>query len=179
MAAGFDLDDFITKAREAARAADARARMKVLLADAVKEPGPVAGALPAFEAGEDGIVLFEDDTISIWHARFRVGAKVPAHDHGMSATIAVYQGAERNTMWRSDGYGGIEPSGEVVVRPGEVYQIGPSAIHSVTCASDIDCHGIHVYLGRLTTVKRSLYDVEAGEALPFTDENYKRLSAGT
>ena len=179
MANAFELDRFISDARAAARGPEPRAAMRRLMEEAVQDHAHVASVMPGFEGDDDGVVLFEDETISIWNARFRVGHEVPAHDHRMTATIGVYRGAECNQMWRSDGQGGIEKSGEVTVSEGEVYQIGPSAIHSVTCASETDCLGIHVYLGELTTVERSLFDVETGQAMPFTDENYARLTGAT
>ncbi len=58
---------------------------------------------------------------------------------------------------------------------GDVLSIGPNAIHTVSCTSEEPCCGIHVYLGNLTQIKRSLFDTEAGTILPFTAENYHKL----
>lgn len=56
-------------------------------------------------------------------------------------------------------------------------QIGPNAIHAVGCASETPTCGIHVYLGELTQVERSLFDVAAGAEMTFDDDNYQRLKS--
>ena len=100
---------------------------------------------------------------------------MPAHDHQMVATIAVYQGVERNVTWVSSETGGIEQKTEILVNAGDVLQLGPNAIHSVSSAVDVDSCAIHVYLGKLTTVKRSLFDTKNGIVMQFDDDNYQRL----
>ena len=40
---------------------------------------------------------------------------------------------------------------------------------------DTDSCAIHVYLGKLTTVDRSLFDTKTGEEMHFSDNNYNRL----
>ena len=57
----------------------------------------------------------------------------------------------------------MELSSVVEVTPGEVLSIGPSAIHSVACTGTEPSCGIHVYLGPLTRVERSLFDLGSGE----------------
>lgn len=169
----FDLNDLVTRLRLAAKGDDPRAAIKMILEDAVKDPQHVQDGIPTFE--DNDTILFEDDTVSIWHCRFMPGYSVPAHDHQMSATIGVYQGAERNDFFENDPNGGIRKSSEVELSAGQVLAIGPSAIHAVGCASDEPCCGIHVYLGALTAVDRSLFDTTGNEVLKFTDENYRRL----
>ena len=173
-AQNFDLDALVAELRTAAVQSDAPARIKAILEDAVHDPARVRADIPDFT--ENDVILFEDDTVSIWHCRFMPGHTVPAHDHQMSAIIAVYDGAERNDFYQADPVGGIRKSSEVKLNAGEVLQIGPSAIHSVGCASDEPCCGIHVYLGNLSEVDRSLFDTERGEVMAFTDENYVRLT---
>ncbi len=86
----------------------------------------------------------------------------------MFATIGVYQGAERNDFFEADPEtGGIRKSSKVVLSAGHVLQIEPSAIHAVGCASDEPCKGIHVYLGALTQIDRSLFDTDKGGKMPF------------
>jgi len=169
----FDLDDLVLRLRTAAKCDNPRAEIKTILEDAVKDPQHVSEGIPAFE--DNDTILFEDETVSIWHCRFMPGHSVPAHDHQMSATIGVYRGAERNDFFENDPNGGIRKSSEVELSAGQVLAIGPSAIHAVGCASEEPCCGIHVYLGALTTVDRSLFDMTDNAVLKFTDENYQRL----
>lgn len=175
MSDDFDIEDLVAELRQAAEAENPRAAVKALLQSAVADPARVRAGMSHFE--DNDVILHEDDAISIWHCRFMPGQTVPAHDHQMHATIGVYSGAERNDFYEADtDTGGMRKSGEVVLQAGHVLQIGPSAIHAVGCASEEPYLGIHVYLGALTTVDRSLFDTESGKVMPFSDENYHRLT---
>ncbi|MEM7188070.1 MAG: hypothetical protein AAF439_00535 [Pseudomonadota bacterium] len=175
MSTDFNLDALVADLRSASTEARPQQAVKSVLQAAMSNPDNVVAGMPNFE--DNDVVLFEDDTISIWHCRFMPGQTVPAHDHQMHATIGVYKGAERNDFYDADpSTGGMRKTVEVVLEPGKVLQIGPDAIHAVGCASDDPCQGIHVYLGKLTTVDRSLFDTETGEAMAFSDENYERLT---
>ena len=65
------------------------------------------------------------------------------------------------------------------VGPGDVIALKPDGIHSVEAAGGEQSCGIHVYLAKLTTIERSLFDWDSGEACPFTDENYDRMKRVT
>jgi predicted metal-dependent enzyme (double-stranded beta helix superfamily) len=172
---GFEIEHLVAELRQAALAENPRAAVKDVLEAAVADPTRMRAQMPEYE--ENDVILHEDETVSIWHCRFMPGQTVPPHDHQMLATIGVYSGAERNDFYQAHpDTGGIQKSSEVVLEAGNVLQIGPNAIHSVGCASEEPCLGIHVYLGALTTVDRSLFDVEGGAVLPFTDENYARMT---
>ena len=171
----FKLDELVADLRKAADAENPRASVKTLLEATVADLDRVRAGMPEFEDNE--LILHEDETVSIWHCRFMPGQTVPAHDHQMLATIAVYSGAERNDFYKADPEtGGIRKSSEVVLEAGNVLQIGPNAIHAVGCASEEPCLGIHVYLGELTKVERSLFDTGTGEVMTFSDDNYHRLT---
>ena len=171
----FDLDALVSRLKSAVKAESPSASIKEILQEEMDDPVRVVKGMPHFD--EDDVVLFEDDSISIWFCRFRPGTTVPPHDHQMVATIGVYSGAERNDFFENDPNGTIRKSSEVILSAGDVLQIGPSAIHAVGCASSDPCCGIHVYLGRLTEVDRSLFDIPNGEKLKFTDQNYERLTS--
>ncbi len=170
----FSLDDLVTRLRTAAKGENARAEVKELLQQAVEDPSRIQAGMPDF--AENDVILFEDETVSIWHCRFMPGFSVPAHDHQMTATIGVYRGAERNDFYQPGQDGDLEKKSEVILSEGKVLQIGPNAIHAVGCASEDPCCGIHVYLGELTTVERSLFDTQTGEQMSFSDKNYDRLT---
>lgn len=174
MSATFDLEALVTDLREAAQGETPHRAVRKILERTVTDHEAVASAMPMF--AEDDVILFEDDSVSIWHCRFHPSKTVPAHDHRVHATIGVYSGAERNDFFEPDPAGGIRKKSEVVLSAGNVLQIGPSAIHAVGCASETPCLGIHVYLGALTRIDRALYDTQKGEVLSFSDENYARLT---
>lgn len=167
------LDELVAALREAAVLDDAAKRVKSLLEAAVAAPEDFAAGLPAF--ADNDTILFEDETVSIWHCHFEPGSTVPPHDHQMTATIGLYQGLEQNHFFRRDAQGRAQRDSSVSLRPGEVLQMAPGAIHAVSGGEPDGCSGIHVYLGRLTTVERSLFDPDSGERMDFSDDNYQRL----
>ena len=61
------------------------------------------------------------------------------------------------------------------VGPGDVIALKPDGIHSVEAADGKVSCGIHVYLAALSTIERSLFDWNTGQARPFTDENYDEM----
>ena len=168
----FVLDDFIQKTRAAALTDDAVKQVRELMTDAFREPESIRAAMRHFEGDDE--VLFEDDTVSIWFVRFVPGLHVPPHDHQTTATIGVYEGAEDNHFYLCEA-GRLVHKSSRRVGPGEVIALKPDGIHSVEAANDTQSCGIHVYLAKLTTIERSLFDWDSGEASPFIDENYDRL----
>jgi len=165
----FVLDDFIQQLRAAAIADEPVKRVRDLMTEAFRDPEAIRAAMPAFD--NDDEILFEDDSVSIWFVRFVPGLHVPPHDHQTTATIGVYEGAEDNHFY-------LRESGRLVhktskrVEPGDVIALKPDGIHSVEAAHGTQSCGLHVYLAKLSTIERSLFDWESGEARPFTDENY-------
>jgi predicted metal-dependent enzyme (double-stranded beta helix superfamily) len=169
---GFDLDIFIGELRAAARGEDPARAVRRLMTDAFRDVDAVREAMAGFSGEEE--VLFEDDSVSIWYCGFDPRKHVPPHDHQTTATIGVYAGRENNHFYTT-GKDGLERRSTRSVAPGEVIAIGPQAIHSVETADGEFSYAIHVYLGPLTTIERSLFDWDSGAALPFNDENYARL----
>ena len=140
--------------------------------DVVQDPQAVLEVLGPFEG--DDIVLYEDETISIQHCRFDPGLHVPPHDHQITAVIGVYAGGEINHFYSADESGLVHKSTKSVL-PGEIVSMGPDAIHSVESATDNCGYAIHVYLGPLSTVERSLYDWESGAEYRYTKAKYNEM----
>lgn len=166
-------DQLISDLKTAAAGSDAEAAVKAVLTAFVADPETARAAVPDF--ADDDVVLFEDERVSIWFCRFQPGMTVPPHDHKMSATIGVFQGVERNDLYTRHGDDMPELASQTPIAAGQVVQIAADGIHGVTCTSAEPSEAIHVYLGALTAIDRTLYDTEAGEALAYTDENYHRL----
>jgi len=169
---GFVLDDFVQELRAAALADEPVRRVRELMTEAFRDPEAVRAAMPAFN--NDDEILFEDDSVSIWFVRFVPGLHVPPHDHQTTATIGVYEGAEDNHFY-------LREPGRLVhkttrrIGPGDVIALKPEGIHSVEAANGEQSCGIHVYLAKLSTIERSLFDWESGEACPFDDDNYDQM----
>jgi predicted metal-dependent enzyme (double-stranded beta helix superfamily) len=174
--AQFNLDSFVQELREAALTDEPIKRVRQLMTDAFRDPESIRVAMPAFE--NDDEVLFEDDSVSIWFVRFVPGLHVPPHDHQTTATIGVYEGTEDNHFYLCES-GRLVHKSSRRVGPGDVVALKPEGIHSVEAADGTQSCGIHVYLAKLTTIERSLFDWDSGAACPFTDENYERMKRGT
>ena len=170
--ADFNLDSFIERLRAAALEDDAGKQVRALMTDAFRDPKAIKTAMAGYSGEEE--VLFEDDSVSIWYVGFDPHKHVPPHDHQTQAFIGVYDGIENNHFYLV-GDGELEHKTTKQVESGDVIAIGPEAIHSVETANDQFCYGIHVYLGPLTRIERSLFDWETGTAELFTDEAYDRL----
>lgn len=168
------LDTLIGDLKTASQGTGALDDIKSILASFVEDPKTAKENVPEYE--EDDVILYEDDNISIWFCRFQPDVTVPPHDHQMSATIAVYSGIERNNFYERNG-DQLTPSGQVDLEAGQVIQIAPDEVHGVTCASQEPSCAIHVYMGNLTIVERSLFDVANGKVMSFTDENYQKLTS--
>ena len=168
----FVLDDFVQQLRVAAVSDDAVKQVRELMTDAFRDPEAVRAGMPDFE--NDDEVLFEDDSVSIWFVRFMPGIHVPPHDHQTMATIGVYEGAEDNHFYLCEADRLVHKSSKRV-GPGDVIALKPDGIHSVEAADNTQCCGIHVYLAKLTTIERSLFDWDSGDVSLYTDENYERM----
>ncbi len=168
----FVLQEFIDEIRSAALGEEPVAQVRNLMTQAFRDPAAIAAAMPEFD--NDDEVLFEDDSVSIWFVRFVPGLHVPPHDHQTTATIGVYEGAEDNHFYLREP-GRLVHKSTRRVEPGDVIALKPDGIHSVEAANDQQSCGIHVYLAKLTTIERSLFDWDTGEAVPFDDDNYDRM----
>ncbi|MGB0846404.1 MAG: hypothetical protein ACPGSM_06750 [Thiolinea sp.] len=167
------IDKFIADLRAVATQPDAKQQVQNILRAMIADPEKLAAALPDYS--ENDTVLYEDDSLSVWHVRFIPGIAVPPHEHRIPAFIGVYLGQERNDFYQLTDGGKLINSGHQVLAPGDMLAMGVEAIHSVNCVSDEPCCGLHVYLGRLTTVERSLFHPQTHERIPYTEENYERL----
>ena len=170
--ADFELNAFVQQLRAAAHQDEPVKRVRELMTDAFRDPASIKAAMPEFD--NDDEILFEDDTVSIWFVRFVPGLHVPPHDHQTTATIGVYEGAEDNHFYLRDAERLVHKSSKRV-GPGDVIALKPDGIHSVEAADNEQSRGIHVYLAKLTTIERSLFDWDSGIAIPYTDENYDRM----
>ena len=165
----FVLEDFVQELRAATLAEEPVKRVRELMAQTFQDPEAIRAAMPVYDSDDE--ILFEDDSVSIWFVRFVPGLHVPPHDHQTTATIGVYEGAEDNHFY-------LREPGRLVhkttrrVGPGDVIALKPEGIHSVEAADGVQSCGIHVYLAKLTTIERTLFDWASGEACPFNDENY-------
>jgi len=173
----FNLDAFVETLKSLRLEPNALARIKQAMDTAFANPTTIRKSMPSF--AQDETTLFEDDNISIWHCRFKRGTPTPPHDHQIPAIIGLFSGIERNHFYKNETEDKVSLKGHADMEPGDVLQIAPTAIHSVECISDTPSCGIHVYLGPLTKIDRSLYDTNTDTRVKFTEDAFERLMART
>jgi len=168
----FTFDQFVTDVRAAAAQPDANAAVRALLSAVVVDPDAIFRVSP--EGGEDEVMLFEDETVSIWHCRFQPHVMMPPHEHKLDVHIGGYAGSEKSLLFaREDG--ALAYRGSKVVGPGEVLSLGPQAIHAVIAEGEAPSLALHVYMGPLMQLTRGLFDWETGEEVDFTLENFEAM----
>ncbi len=165
----FSLDQFVSDARAAAAAPEPLNAVISVMAETLADPEVVRANMPGMVENE--VLLFEDDTVSIWHERFLHTEILPPHDHQTHAVLGVYHGRERNGLFRRVGGQAIK-GGELVLGAGQFHVFGPDDIHSVQGLDGTPSLGLHIYLGPLTRIERSLFDWETGAPVPLTEDAF-------
>lgn len=168
----FSLDQFVADARQAAAAPNALEMTDRLMSRLFSSPEMIRAGVP--DMAEDEVNLFEDDTVSIWHERFLPSEELPPHDHQLPAVIGVYHGAERNRLFRK-AEGCLIPGGELILRAGQTHVFGPNDVHTVQALEGAPSLGLHIYLGPLTRVERSLFEWETGASVPMSDAAFNAM----
>ena len=169
----FSFDKFVTEIRAAAVSDKPTHAIRTLMQNALETPEALVADNP-LEEGADEIMLFEDDTVSVWVCRFDPHTVVPPHEHKMNAFIGVFKGREKNLFFRNEA-DGLKYISTKIIDAGQMTSIGADGLHAVVAEGEEDCYSFHVYAGPLSKIKRSLFDWDTGQALEFTDENYHHL----
>ena len=167
------IDDFVAAARKAAVDREPTKAVRQVLLDTLVNPDPVADAIAAQE--EDELLLHEDETVSIWTCRFVPDRVVPPHEHKMDVHIGVFRGAEDNILYRRVD-GELIRAKSKTVEAGDVFSLGADGIHAVTASGTEPSLALHVYLGPLMQVERSLFDWETGAKVAFTMDNFHDMT---
>lgn len=168
----FNLEQFIADARKAAISENPIISAESLMQATVADGNNIIANMPQITECER--MLFEDDTVSIWYCRFEPGTVVPAHDHQMHVVVGVYQGAEQHTFFDNCN-GEYKAIKSLNLGASQVAKLSPNQIHTVT-ATNTASQALHIYLGKLSTVKRSLFKFGSGKQIPFSVENYEKLA---
>lgn len=166
------LEAFVAKARQAAASDDPGRAIRALLQDSLQDRETMARVIAA--QPEDEIMLFEDDTCSIWTCRFSPDMVMPPHEHRMPVHIAVYRGSEVQLLYRRD-KDRLQHAGTRAVEAGETLRLGTDAVHAVTADGEIQSHAIHIYEGPLMQIDRALFDWTSGHEVAFTMENFHAM----
>lgn len=172
--------EFVAACRAVVDEGDAvRSRLATLVADLVADHDALADAVPAFShvptsprgwqlGGEH--VCHRDETLTVMVLDTLPGVAQPPHDHAMTAIIGVFEGCEDQRFWSRTATG-IEPAAGRALAAGESVTLGERAIHAIS-AADRPARAVHVYLGDIYAVDRSIFDPETLVEHPMTDDRY-------
>lgn len=164
------LAEFVATCRELAKTQDAvltiRDAMEQLVADRTKldDEFPLTGT-------DNDVTLHEDEHISIITCETMPGINQPPHDHLLQVVIGIIDGAEVHRFFHR-GPDGIEAAGGRTIAAGDVLSMQPEAIHAIAAQGPETCRAVHVYLGSLSSVDRSLFHPETFVEEPMTLERY-------
>ena len=118
------MDDLLQKIIDAARSAEAEQAVRVVLQDFVRDPEQAAARCPDFENND--VILFEDETVSVWFWRFLPGQRY-CRIITLCQPIGVIGGLSE--MMRSLAkHGNLEQAEQTEVRAGGVIQLPAEAI---------------------------------------------------
>jgi predicted metal-dependent enzyme (double-stranded beta helix superfamily) len=164
----FKLDRFIDACLRAAGDADPLERMRQLLQAAVHEP-TLGTALPASQ--EDETLLHASADLTVYSLRLTPRIHYPPHDHRMAAVIGLYEGVETNYFYRREGPRLVRTTVSDSHAP-EVVVLPADTIHSVVNPGRNYSRAIHVYLGPLTKIARSVWTADRLQERPFENSFY-------
>ncbi|MEJ1935222.1 cupin [Nostoc sp. NIES-2111] len=107
------------------------------------EPSPTTGT---------SVVLLYDELgfpLTVQTVTFAPGTHSNIHNHGTWGVVAVLKGQEKNTVWRRtknpNSQDKIEPTGEIILSPGDIISLTPDAIHSVQAIGDEPTVTFNIY----------------------------------
>ena len=117
--------------------------------------------------------LPEDESFSVIGAVWKPRQTTPIHDHLTWALIGVYDGAERQAIYRrtddrsNPKLAKLEKVNEGTNQRGHVTVLGEAGIHKVDNVSDKPALSIHVYGRDIGNLERHTYDPVTGEISAF------------
>jgi len=169
---GFTFDSFVDLVREAAQQTDANAAVRAVLAESVADPRVLIDATP--KNGDDEVMLYEDNSVSIWRCCFQPHVVMPPHEHKMVVHIAGYSGVELSYLYQTE-TGELLLKEKVEVHPGQVVTLESNTIHAVTTQGDEPSYALHVYMGPLMKISRNLFDWDSGNRMEFSMDNFQTM----
>ncbi|WP_414577604.1 cupin domain-containing protein [Anabaena sp. CCY 9402-a] len=128
------------------------------------EPSPTTGISVLLLYDELGFPL------TVQTVTFAPGSISNIHNHGTWGVVAVLKGQEKNTVWRRtqdpEFADKIEPTGEIILSPGDIISFTSDAIHSVAAVGDEPTVTFNIY-GETDPKQRFEFDAVTHTAKKF------------
>ncbi len=177
------LDAFVSACRAAVDGGtDVPQTIAGLLRDLVADPAALATAVPVFSADDvttsprgfrlgGEAVLHRAPDLTVMVLDTLPGVVQPAHDHAMNAFIGVFEGCEQQRFWTRTA-DGVEATTGRLLEAGEVVALGERAIHAISAPAGEAARAVHVYLGDIYDVERSVFEPDTMAEHPMTSDRY-------
>jgi predicted metal-dependent enzyme (double-stranded beta helix superfamily) len=164
----FELNRFIDMCLESASNENRLERLSSLMMAALDDPN-INNSMPVSQ--EDEILLHESAELTVYRLRLTPGIHYPPHDHRMTAIIGLYEGSETNYFYRREGANVISTTRKDSYAP-DVLVLAPDTVHSVANPGQSYSGAIHLYLGPLTQIERSIWAADGTGERPFDNSFY-------
>ncbi len=169
--------DLVAGFASAVESADSMASVRAVLDDLRNDLDDVAETL-SYVSGIGGNamqIFYRSPSLSLLKVNFPGGRRTPPHDHGTWATILVFSGVEKNTLYRTDG-GELQRVSEVVLERGSILPMRAGTAHVAECVGDVPAVGLHVYGGDILGLERRMWDPETLVQHPLEWTYYEELA---
>ncbi len=106
---------------------------------------------PCPKTGTSVLLLYDElgFPLTIQTVTFAPGTTSTIHNHGTWGIVAILKGQEKNTFWRRthslESPHKIEPTGEIMLFPGDIVSFTPDAIHQVHAIGDEPTVTFNIY----------------------------------
>jgi 3-mercaptopropionate dioxygenase len=177
---GYTLQDFIQDVDRIVRGYPSESEIVLHLKPALEKLVSSPGSVPteAFTPRKDRFAMNllqmpDDEAYSIIGGVWHPGQTTPIHDHLTWALIGVYEGEEREALFRRTDDGSnpklakIQQVSERVNKKGHVTVLGHSGIHRVDNISVKPTTSVHIYGRDIGNAERHSYDPVTGEISRF------------
>ena len=123
------------------------------------------------EHNDDELLLASSQELTVYHIALSPRVHYPPHEHRIPAMIGLYQGTETSFSYRRNGTALVQTERHDYAGPC-VAALPADVIHSVVNRGGARSAAIHVYFGDLTSVERSIWDLDLREERRFDNRFY-------
>ena len=120
-------------------------------------------------------VFYRSPSLTLLKVCFPSGRRTPPHDHGAWATILLFSGVEKNTLYRTDN-GKLRRASEVTLTRGSILPMLADTAHVAECLGNEPAIGLHVYGGDILELPRRMWHPETLEAHPLDSALYESFA---
>ena len=170
--------DLVASFSQVADADDSMARARGVL-ETLRDDLDILEKTLSFMSGVGGNaqqIFYRSPRLSLLKVSFPQGRRTPPHDHGTWASILVFSGVEKNTLYRVDDAGGLKRASEVVLERGSILPMRADTAHVAESVGDAPAVGLHVYGGDIMGLARRMWDPDTLEQHPLEWEHYEELA---